>query len=546
MFVHDDWKISDRLTLNLGARYEYEGATNERFNRNISTFDRAVASPIEAAAKTAYVASPIPEIAASAFQVKGGLLFADANNRGFWNADRNNIQPRAGFAFKLNEKTVLRGGWGLYTVPFVISGVNQSGFSLPTPIVGSNDNGLTFVSSLANPFPSGVLVPAGASLGLSALLGQTISFLPRDVRNTQAQRWSFGMQREMRWNWLVEAQYVGNHGYDGVTNTSFNNNDNQNIFNTIPRQYLSTSSFRDQNMIGTINFLTTNVANPFRNLIPGTGLNGATVNRQQLLLPFPQFTGIRGIRNDATSDYHSAQLRAEKRFSGGYTALVSYTFSKFLESGTYLNESDTEYERRVSEADAPHRFVISGIWELPFGRGRKFGNNWNRVVNALAGGWQAQGIGQLQSGRPLTLGNLYINRDISKLKTDIRSANVDGRVFDIGGFYFNDATVQTNGVVDPAKQRNDARIQLASNIRTLPSRRALFRGDALNLWDLSVSKNFSFTETIRLQLRGEFLNAFNKVIFDNPNTDPRNTNFGKVTGQANLPRDVQIGLKLIF
>ncbi|MFN0085974.1 MAG: TonB-dependent receptor domain-containing protein, partial [Blastocatellia bacterium] len=534
MFIHDDWKLSDRLTLNLGVRYEYEGATNERYNRNIRTFDAAAASPVEAAARAAYAASPIPEIPASAFQVKGGLLFADQNNRSFWDADKNNVQPRLGLAFKLNEKTVIRGGWGRYTVPFVISGINQSGFSLATPIVASTDNGLTFVSNLANPFPSGVLVPAGASLGLSALLGQGVTFLPRDVNNTQAQRWSFGGQREMPGNWLLELQYVGNHGYDGVVAVPVN---------PIPRQYLSTSPVRDQTVI---NFLTANVTNPFRNLIPGTGLNGATVNRQQLLRPFPQFTGVTGLRNDATSDYHSAQFRAEKRFNKGYTALVSYTWSKFLESGTLLNEVDTNFERRFSDADAPHRLVVSGIWELPFGRGRKWGAGWNRGVDVVLGGWQVQGIGQLQSGRPLTLGNLYVNGDISKLKTAIKSSNVDGLVFDISPFYFSDATVQTNGVVDPAKQRNDSRIQLANNIRGLSSRMSMFRGDSLNLWDLSVSKNFSFTEKIRLQLRGEFLNAFNKVVFDNPNTDPRNSNFGKVTGQANLPRDVQIGLKLIF
>ncbi|MDX2030886.1 MAG: carboxypeptidase regulatory-like domain-containing protein [Blastocatellia bacterium] len=533
-FFHDDWKLNDKLTFNLGLRYEYEGATDERYNRNIRTFDATVASPIEAAAKAAYAASPIPEVAASAFQVKGGLLFADANNRSFWDADRNNYQPRLGLAYKLNEKTVIRGGWGLYTVPFVIAGVNQSGFSLSTPIVASTNNGLTFLSDLANPFPTGVLVPAGASLGLSALLGQGVSFLPRDVNNTQAQRWSFGGQRELPGNWLLELQYVGNRGYDGVVSVPLN---------AIPRQYLSTSPVRDQTVI---NFLTTNVANPFRNLIPGTGLNGATVNRQQLLRPFPQYTGVTGIRNDGTSSYHSAQVRAEKRFSKGYTALVSYTWSKFLEAGSLLNEVDTNFERRLSDADTPHRLVVSGIWEIPFGRGRKWGAGWGRALDAVAGGWQVQGIGQLQAGRPLTIGNVYVNGDISKLSTDIQSRNVDGLVFDISRFYFTDATDQTNGVVDPAKQRNDSRIQLANNIRTLPSRMAQFRGDALNLWDLSVSKNFSFTEKIRLQLRGEFLNAFNKVIFNNPTVDPRNTNFGKVTGQANLPRDVQIGLKLIF
>jgi hypothetical protein len=325
-----------------------------------------------------------------------------------------------------------------------------------------------------------------------------------------------------------------------------------NILNAIPRQYLSTNPFRDQAQTDRIGFLSAAVTNPFRGLIPGTGLNNATVARSQLLRPFPQFGTIQSFRNDATSDYHGAQLRAEKRFSKGYTALVSYTWSKFLEAGSFLNEVDTEFERRLSEADTPHRIVFSGIWELPFGRNRKWGAGWNRAVDAVLGGWQVQGIGQLQSGRPLTLSNVYYNGDLARLKTDIRSSNFDRSptdqrtVFDTSGFYFNDAAVQTNGVVDPAKQRNDIRIQLGANVRTLPSRFARFRGDALNLWDLSVSKNFSFTETVRLQLRAEFLNAFNKVIFDNPNLDPRSTNFGKITGQANLPRDVQIGLKLIF
>lgn len=543
MFVHDDWKIARKLTLNLGLRYEYEGATNERYNRNVAGFDLTAASPIEAAAKAAYAAAPIPEIAASAFNVKGGLLFASDSQRAFWDADKNNVQPRVGLAYQWNEKTVLRGGWGIYTVPFVINGSNQVGFSQATPIVGSNDNGLTFVSSLANPFPSGVLQPVGASLGLASQMGQSITFLPRDLNNTQAQRWSFGIQREMPWNWLIEAQYVGNRGYDGVVNTNF--------LNATPRQYLSTSNVRDQ---AVINLLATNVTNPLRNLIPGTGSNGATINKGQLLRPFPQFGNITTVRNDASSRYHSGQLRAERRFSGGYTALFSYTFSKFLERGSFLSEVDTEFESRLSSADVPHRFVMSGIWELPFGKGRKFGNDWNKVVNAVIGGWQVQGIGQLQSGQPIDIGgtsnnaynNIYVNSDISKLKTDIRSSNVDGLTFDISRFYFNDAAVQTNGVVDPAKQRADTRIQLANSIRVLPSRLAMFRRQRLNLWDLSVSKNFAFTESIKLQLRGEFLNAFNKVIFGAPNLTPNNTNFGKVTGQDNLPRDVQIGLKLIF
>jgi hypothetical protein len=547
MFVHNDWKVSSKLTFNLGLRYELEGATTERYNRNTRGFDATASSPIEAAAKAAYAASPIPQIPVANFQVKGGLLFANDDNRGFWQNDKNNFQPRVGFAYKLTDKTVLRGGWGIYTVPFVMGFttgfINQPGFSQSTPLVASNDNGLTFVGSLANPFPTGVLSPAGASNGLATFLGQGINFLPVNdpINNPQAQRWSFGVQHELPGNWLVEAQYVGNASYDNVVTT--------NITNAIPRQYLSTSTFRDQSMIDTINFLTGTVTNPYRNLVPGTGINGATVQRQVLLRPFSHFGGntITTIRNDASSRFHSAQLRVEKRFSAGYTLLAAYNWSKFLERASFLNEVDTEYEKRFNDSDIPHRLVMSGIWELPFGRGRKIGQNWHPAVNVIAGGWQVQGIWNWQGGRPnMTLGNVYYNGDITKLKTNIKSDNIGGPMFDISGFYFTDAAVQTNGVIDPNKQRNDPRIQLANNIRVQPTRWAGFRGQGLNLWDLSVSKNFSFTETIKFQLRGEFINAFNTPIFNNPNLDPRSANFGQITSQANLARNVQIGLKLIF
>ena len=534
MFVHDDWKISKRLTLNLGLRYEYEGATNERYNRNIKGFDLTTSNPIEAAAKAAYALAPIPEL--TTLNVKGGLTFLDSNNRAFWGADKNNFQPRVGAAFKLNDKAVLRGGWGIFTVPFVIAGSQQLGFSLPTNIVPSGDAGLTFSANLANPFPTGVLAPPGASLGLSTLLGQAIpTFLPANVNNTQAQRWEFGMQYELPGKWLLEASYVGNRSYQGVVGT--------NILNTIPRQYLSTLSVRDTTVV---NNLSTNVTNPFRGLTAGSGINGATVAKSQLLRPFPEFGNITTIRNDGNSNYQSLQVKLEKRFSGGYTLLTSYTRSKFLVRDSFRNEVDTQFERRYSDADTPNRLVMSGIWELPFGRGRKFGKDINRFVDAAVGGWQFSGIWNLQNGLPFTIGNVYYNGDPTQLKSTINSSRVDGTTFDLSNFYFHDAAVQTNGVDDPAKQRADTRIRLANNVRTLPSRWNNLRGQYLNLWDLSVSKYFVATEKLKFQLRGEFLNAFNTPVFANPNVDPTSSNFGKTTGQNNLARNVQIGLKMIF
>ena len=545
IFVHDDWKVNRKLTLNLGLRYELEGATTERYNRNIRGFDATVSSPIEAAAKAAYAASPIPEVSPSNFNVRGGLLFADEEHRGFYDADTNNLQPRVGFAYQLNEKTVLRGGFGVYTIPAIIAGVQQPGFSQATNIVPTLDNGLTFRAGLFNPFPDGVAEPPGSSLGIATFLGRNLiegnndPFLPLEVANGQTQRWEFGLQRELPGNWLIEAAYVGNRGSHLTVVTD--------LLNAVPLQYLSTSPVRDT---ATINFLTAQVANPFRNLLPGTGFNGATIARQQLLRPFPEFDRIRTIDSEGSSIYHSGQLRAEKRFTKGYTLLMSYTWSKYLEEVSYLNASDTELERRISRDDVPHRVVLSGIWELPFGRGRKWGSDWRGPVEAILGGWQAQAIFQWQSGRPLDLvdRNVVYFGDPSRLRAEINSQNADPAltVFETSGFYFTDAPVQTNGVPDPVKQRADSRISLANNLRYFPTRLPGLRGQPLNLWDISVIKNIAITERVKFQLRGEFLNAFNHAQFSDPETNPTSSNFGKVTSQANLPRNVQIGLKLIF
>ncbi len=543
-FFQDDWKVTRNLSLNLGLRYEYEAPTNERYNRNTRGFDAASPSPIETEAKAAYAANPDPALSPADFKVRGGLLYADKDNRGFTNVDKNNFMPRVGLAYRIGEKTVVRGGWGTFTVPFGTFAVNQTGFSRQTPIVATLDGGLTFApecatcATLVNPFPNGLLAPLGADLGLSANLGQGITIFPSDRKNGQAMRWEIGVQREMPGQWLVEGAYVGNKGFD-LTSNEFD-------LNAIPAKYLSRSNVRDQ---AVIDFLGANIANPFQGLIPGTGLNGSTISRGQLLRPFPQFTSINTRRYDGSSIYHSAQFRGEKRFTKGYTLLASYTWSRFTERVSLLNPTDSEFEQRLSEADIAHRIVVSGIWELPFGRGRAWGSQWHSVINGFLGGWQVQGIFQGQTGRPVTLGNVYFAGDPKSLKTSISGNTVDG-TFDTSGFYFHDAAVQTNGADDLAKQRNDSRIKLANNLRTLPSRFDDLRGQGLNLWDLSLIKSFSITERVRFQVRGEFLNAFNHAEFGGavlgPTVDPTSSNFAKMTNQFNLPRNIQIGLKLLF
>jgi hypothetical protein len=536
VFVQDDWKVSSKLTVNLGVRWEYEGAPTERANRNVRGFDPDADLRITAAAQAAYAANPIPQIPASAVRVRGGLQFASDSSRGSYNPDLNNVQPRVGFAYQVTDKTVVRGGWAIYSVPalFDISGIYQPGFSQGTTIVPSLDNGVTIRATLANPWPDGVNEPPGSSNAQNTFLGRSIGRFndQLDYINGQSMRWVLSVQRELPGQWVVEGAYVASRSYD--LTTDFN-------MNPVPREYLSTSQIRDT---ATNNFLTATVPNPFAGLLPGEGLNG-TAQRQQLLRPFPQFQNIDVRRYDGSSRFDSAQAQVRRRFAGGYMFETSYTWSDFKEKVTRLNDTDPDYEERFNDTHLPHRLVVNGIWELPFGRNRRWGSGANALLNALVGDWSVSAVWNWQSGRPnLTMGNVYYDGDITQLKTNY-TGNPNEPVFDTRGFYFHDAAVQTNGVVDPAKQRADQRIQLVSNIRTSPSRWDGLRGPRYTNWDMSFVKGLDLGR-VRAQIHIELYNAFNDVFFNNPNLSPTSAEFGKVSSQNNLPRNIQIGTKIVF
>jgi Carboxypeptidase regulatory-like domain len=536
VFVQDDWKVTSKLTVNLGLRWEYEGAPSERDNRNVRGFDPEAELAITSAAQSAYARSPLPEIPASAFRVRGGLQFAGDGNRGAYNPDLNNFQPRVGFAYQVNPKTVVRGGWAIYSVPALFdAGLYQPGFSQATNIVPTADVGLTIRANLANPFPDGVAAPPGNSNGPNTFLGRSIGRFTDilDYRNGQSMRWSLSMQRELPGQWVVEGAYVASRSYD--LTTDFN-------LNPVQRDYLSTLPVRD-NAVNS--FLTANVSNPFAGLLPGEGLNSATTQRQNLLRPFPQFGNVDVRRYDGSSRFDSAQFNIQKRFSGGYMLQTAYTWSNFKEKVTRLNDTDPDYEERFNDTHLPHRVVMNGVWELPIGRNRKWGSGAHPVVNAIVGNWSVSAIWNWQSGRPnITLGNLYYDGDITQLKTRYTD-DPDQPVFDTSGFYFHDAAVQTNGVDDPAKQRADQRKDLTGNIRTLPSRTDGLRGPRYTNWDMSFVKGFDVGR-VRAQFHIELYNAFNDVFYNNPNLDPRSAAFGLVSSQNNLARNIQIGTKIIF
>lgn len=559
IFVQDDWKLLSHLTLNLGLRYEYEVAPTEKLNRNVRFFDTTSTSPINGRVRANYAAgTQVPEVPLANFNLRGGLVFTDDQNPRFYETDKNNFQPRIGLAYQLNGKTVIRGGFAVYNAPFTFDGINQSGYTQETFVNPSTNNGLTIIASTENPFPAGVVEPPGSSRGLATFVGQglggsvdlltaaydrrvnPLTVEPR--KNPKFYRYEFSIQRELFGGWVAEAAYIGSRGVDLTTIVDIN---------PIPRQYQSTGPIRNQTLI---NFLDANFTNPFRNVAEAIGTNfftSSNLARSQFLRPFPQYTSINVYRHDGESQYDSLQTRLEKRFSSGYTVLATYTFSKSLEEVTKLNATDESYERRLSATDTPHRFVLSGIYELPFGRGRRFASGASGWAEALIGGFQLQGIYQYQSGFPLTLGNIYYNGNLSDLKIKIKgdtigrlgTTNVTDNVFGIdisrSGFYR-----LPDGTVVPF---TDTLINLSQNIRTLPSRASNLRTTEISIFDVSLIKNVNFTERYKLQLRVEMLNAFNTPIFGSPDLNPRSASFGRVAGeQVNLAREFQLGAKFIF
>ncbi len=415
LFVQDDWKVTRKLTLTFGMRYEMEGPLTERWNRSVRGFDPTASLAISAAAQAAYAKNPTPEVAASQFKVQGGLQFAGVNGQSnnLWDTDKNNFMPRIGVAYNIVPKTVLRAGYGIFYTSMGIrrGDAIQTGFSSTTNLVPTLDSGLTFIASLANPFPDGIATPPGSSQGVNTFVGQNVSFFNTKLATPYMQRWQASMQRELSKKIVVEAIYVGNRG------TSMEATRN---LNGVPLQYLSKLPTRDQ---ATINYLTTNVPNPLAGLVPGTGMNGANIGRQSLLVQYPQFGSVTTTTNQGYSWFHSLELKADKRFSRGFMIQAAYTWSKFMEATTYLNAADPMPYRTISDQDFPHRVAVSGIYEVPFGKGRQFFSGASRLVNGIVGGWQVAGIYTWQKGGALGFGNALFYGDIKNvpLSRDERS-----------------------------------------------------------------------------------------------------------------------------
>ncbi len=525
-YVQDDFKVSQRLTINAGLRWDVEGAPTERYNRMNAGFAFSAADAALAAAAKAANSSDCPACA----NLTGGLLFAgvNGNTRSAFSTDYTHWQPRIGAAYQLAPRTVLRGGFGMFYLPESFFGGVQ-GFAADTPFVATSGGGVNaFIpaNTLSNPFPNGINQPTGTSLGLATFAGNNVVFTNPNLKIPHVNQYSFGIEHQLPGAIKIEASYVGSRTYDlntGDNQLGSARNINVNTAAQIAQARQTPGYFNDA------------VKNPFAGLLPGTSFNGATVSRSQLLRPFPQFGSVLEYGESVGKSWYDAlQVSVEKRYTRGLVLVLAYTWSKNLEAVDFLNPQDATPAKTFTAVDRPQRLVLSGVYELPFGRGKLIGKDVNRGWNMLIAGWEYNFIGTIQSGTPVGLpGNVDL----------VGNPTVSNQSFNS---WFNNCVANTSGVAtcsNPAFQ-----LRGPNTLRTIPFRVGAIRNPSRPLWDMSLNKKVYINERFNVQARLEAFNVLNSVIRNSPGTDPTNAaNFGIITlSQSNIPRQVQLGFKLNF
>ena len=567
-YVQDDWKILRNLTLNLGLRWDFETPTASPQNQ-VTTFDPDAASVLQGRANFTNLDPAVDALNPGIRNLTGSITFPEDEPQTKTNKDR--FAPRVGFAYSYDDKTTLRGGFGMFFLPISLEavtavGVNFTNSQSQSPLDTSQVSGSTIF--LNDPFRiAGLQGVVGNQQGAYTRLGNTVAGAVEPTRpNPYNMMYNLVLQRELAKNLVVDIAYVGSRGRH-LPSRDVN-------LNQLSPEILAyaRANFNQPNTCGAVActsvaaFLARPVTNPFAGLNSpttpiSTQITGATIPRAQLLRRFPQYTTVTSSRPlIGRSDYNALQVNLQKRFSGGWSALVNYTWSKLLDTGGVGNGAsftdptnaddifnfDEEYS--YSTLDVPHRITASATYELPFGKGKMFGKNWSGVTNALLGGWQISGTAVYQTGAPLTITNATAFAGGGSVLTAV--GNSQRRPNIVGGVdprYDNIGELVRNGqsIFNPAafSAPSDELFEFGNAARTYND----IRRDNYKNVDLSIIKNVNFNEgKQKIQIRGEFLNAFNWVVFGTPGTQVGSTTFGIITTQGNRPRIVQLVGRFTF
>ncbi len=607
-YIQDDWKISQKLTLNLGLRYELEGGFSERYNRGLTGFDLEAKLPISDAAQAAYGRLPASILAlrpVSDFIVKGGTQYLGKDGAPTTvNQAQPGWMPRVGFAYQLNDKTVLRGGWGMFfdTNNVLNEGLNQTGYNRNTNTVVTNDNGLTFNGTnltsaecraniancrtiLADPFPvrtdgTRFDLPLANSLGLMALQGRGITFLDRAWERARQHRWRIGLQRQLGSSWVTEVAYLGSR------------TDNIQVglrLDALPEKYWASGLLRNNALTNDLNSL---LVNPFNisnfaalqtshpviyaDMRTNGFFTGANMSKAQLLRPYPNMNGLTNGRDPGGEQvYNHLEFSVTKRMSKGYSIMASYMWTSNLNRTTRENEFDNFLVWTPSNNSVPHNLNVNFIYEFPFGKGRKWLADVP-VLSALLGGWQVGGIYNKQSGRVYGTGNwFYFGGDLRKIAKptgdqtvaewfnwqlfpgaarDFSNANRAAYEARIRSIVPQEVLTQMGNICGSAQNQACTYANvIPTNFQPNQFHRRIFptslnwlRGHGKNQLDANIKRRFQVLEKTTVEFSLDLLNAFNHVLWDNPNTDINSTNFGRVTTQWNTPRFIQFQFRLTF
>jgi hypothetical protein len=551
-YVQDDWKITPKLTLNLGLRYEWSTPYTERFNR-LQFSDFAGNSGIT-----------VPGLPLISGPLMGTTEYARPGDRNV-PVDRNNWAPRLGFAYALTPNTVVRGGAGIYYGMNVATNFQYSGtaFRKDGVVYFTQDNFQTQYATLQNPFPAGLPTPEGTQYGPLAMWGYGNA---NDLGTTAAQnadiyQWSFGVQRLLPAQMVVSVDYSADRsthlpwgGQGGICGCGPSTRDRNFIPSSVRRQY---------NTLDLYNQLHNNVSNPFLPLFNGPNAifnqpdslyNNPTIPLINLLRPYPQFDGpFEGLPLlGAESFYNAMQIRFQKRashyisFEGGYTwskatddsSVGRNAFIGSLASDNPQQLDNLKAEHSISANDATHRLAMAIIGDVPVGRGRWLGGNMNRFLDSAVGGWTIATILTLQTGQPIAIGLSQTTLDDGNQRPNVTCNPSSGVSAHQAGLNPGTSVFNSSCFSFPNYEQPGNAPRYFSNLRT----------DGIHNIDISLSKSFTPREGMKLEVRGEFFNAFNTERFGLPDTLFGDGTFGQIstTATGSTPRHGQLGVRLEF
>lgn len=528
-YVHDDWRLSPKVTLNLGLRYEFEQGLQERENRLTVGFSRDKPFPVQ-----------VPGL-----NLKGGLLYAGVDGAPTHQSDpsKTKFAPRIGLAWTINPKMVLRGGYGIFYAPNQYAFPNENrmgtrGFTAVTTYFASADGGLTPcpTCTLTNPFPNGIEQPVGSKLGLLTGAGGDVHFVDQFRKSAYVHQYSADVQYELPSQIVVSVGYVGARSERlsiGGTNSQV-----VNINQLDPKHFALGSQLLER------------VPNPmFGNPAFGAFSRLREIARGQLLRPYPQFGNVFAHQvSEGFARYNALVLKFERRITRGWGANINYTYSVnkdnlFGEANYFANNVPSalnNFDLRKGEfahslLETPHRLNISGVVELPFGKGRRWLNRGG-VVDILLGGWQVAAVGSYQSGFPAAI--VQNNNNSGLFGSSQRPNLVPGVDPKTSG----KTEDRLNNWFNPAAWREAPPFTFGNAPRTDTRVRTPFKKN----WDIALQKNQRLSEKFTLQLRAELINAFDDPNFLGPQIRFGRADFGRITQVGGFPRLLQWMTRLQF